>query len=68
MLRFYMSFVKSVFDFMEDFVLGAQIMMCPKAVCSSHNRSEIPLLYLPKYLFIFCYILSNIHIGKQTLG
>ena len=25
-----MSFVKSVFDFMEDFILGTQIMLSPK--------------------------------------
>ena len=42
-----MSFVKSGFHFLVEFVLGNQIMDCPKYVYSSHNQPEI----LPAMIF-----------------
>lgn len=39
------SFVKSVFNFLADFISSTQIMMCPKLVYCSHNRPEYLLSY-----------------------
>ena len=57
-----MSFVKSVFkNFLTYFILGSQIMMCPKSVYC-YNQAEIPswlqLFYicLSNYFLIFIYI------------
>ena len=36
-----MLFVKSVFAFLTDFILSAQIMICPKSLYRSHNQPEI---------------------------
>ena len=36
-----MSVVKSVFYFLTDFILGPQIMICPKLVHRRHNWPEI---------------------------
>ena len=44
-----MSFVKSVYYFLIDFILGAQYMIYPKLLCPSHNQHEIPPA-LSKYL------------------
>ena len=37
-----MSFLTFVFYYLTDFILGAQIMMCPKSLYGAHNQSEIP--------------------------
>ena len=38
-------------DFVEDFILGIQIMMCSKSVCRSQNRHK----YTPAFLRYLVY-------------
>ena len=46
-------FVKLVFDFLTDFILGTQTMMCPRSVYCCHNRPKYSLVSNKKVISLF---------------